>query len=58
MSWYDPGKFWSGDKVELVEPFELGGKVAVESGLEAGAGGELSAFEMTVDQLQVPDAST
>jgi hypothetical protein len=28
-SWYDPGKFWSGDAIELVPPFELGGEVAV-----------------------------
>jgi len=29
-SWYDPGKFWSGDAIELVPPFELGGEVAVD----------------------------
>jgi hypothetical protein len=29
-SWYDPGKFWSGDGIELVHPFELGGEVAVD----------------------------
>ncbi len=28
-SWYDPGKFWSGDRVGLVAPFRLGGEVAV-----------------------------
>jgi hypothetical protein len=28
-SWYDPGKFWSGDEIELVPPFSLGGEVAV-----------------------------
>ena len=28
-SWYDPGRFWSGDRVELVEPFALGPEVAV-----------------------------
>ena len=28
-SWYDPGKFWSGDAIELVPPFALGGEVAV-----------------------------
>ena len=28
-SWYDPGKFWSGDAIELVPPFELGGEIAV-----------------------------
>jgi hypothetical protein len=29
-SWYDPGKFWSGDRIELVAPFALDGEVAVE----------------------------
>ena len=28
-SWYDPGKFWSGDRIELEPPFALGGEVAV-----------------------------
>ena len=28
-SWYDPGRFWSGDDLELVPPFELGGEIAV-----------------------------
>jgi hypothetical protein len=28
-SWYDPGRFWSGDRIELVPPFELGREVAV-----------------------------
>jgi hypothetical protein len=28
-SWYDPGKFWSGDRIALVEPFALGGEIAV-----------------------------
>ena len=28
-SWYDPGRFWSGDGLELVPPFVLGGEVAV-----------------------------
>jgi hypothetical protein len=27
--WYDPGRFWSGDRIELVPPFELGPEVAV-----------------------------
>ncbi len=30
-SWYDPGKFWSGDRIELVESFTLGGEVPVIS---------------------------
>ena len=28
-SWYDPGRFWSGDHLELVPPFALGGEIAV-----------------------------
>jgi hypothetical protein len=28
-SWYDPGRFWSGDRIELVPPFNLAGEVAV-----------------------------
>ena len=31
-SWYDPGKFWSGDRIELVAPFFLGDEVAVRVG--------------------------
>src|ERR687896_663161 len=29
-SWYDPGRFWSGDRIELTPPFALGGELAVE----------------------------
>ena len=28
-SFYDPGRFWSGDRIDLVPPFALGGEVAV-----------------------------
>lgn len=28
-SWYDPGRFWSGDRIELVAPFALAHEVAV-----------------------------
>ena len=28
-SWYDPGRFWSGDRIELVPPFNLAAEVAV-----------------------------
>ncbi len=28
-SWYDPGRFWSGDHLGLVEPFALSGEIAV-----------------------------
>jgi hypothetical protein len=31
-SWYDPGRFWSGDRIDLVPPFELAGEVAVRTG--------------------------
>jgi hypothetical protein len=30
-SWYDPGKFWSGDRIALVTPFALGGEIAVRT---------------------------
>ena len=28
-SWYDPGRFWSGDHIDLVEPFALEAEVAI-----------------------------
>ncbi|MEJ7796954.1 MAG: hypothetical protein WKF42_00550 [Solirubrobacteraceae bacterium] len=28
-SWYDPGRFWSGDRLGLVAPFELSGEIPV-----------------------------
>jgi hypothetical protein len=28
-SWYDPGRFWSGDRIELVPPYALSAEVAV-----------------------------
>jgi hypothetical protein len=28
-NWYDPGRFWSGDQLGLVPPFDLAGEVAV-----------------------------
>jgi hypothetical protein len=30
-SWYDPGRFWSGDRIELVPPFTLGGEIPVRA---------------------------
>ncbi len=30
-SWYDPGKFWSGDHVGLTPPFRLAGEVGVRT---------------------------
>ena len=29
-SWYDPGRFWSGDRIDLVKPFALGGEIGVD----------------------------
>jgi hypothetical protein len=28
-SWYDPGRFWSGDRIELLAPFALSREIAV-----------------------------
>src|SRR5690606_28162377 len=28
-NWYDPGRFWSGDRLELEAPFSLSGEIAV-----------------------------
>jgi hypothetical protein len=28
-SWYDPGRFWSGDRIALEPPFSLGPEIAV-----------------------------
>jgi hypothetical protein len=28
-TWYDPGSFWSGDAIDLVPPFSLGGEIPV-----------------------------
>ena len=30
LSWYDPGRFWSGDDLDLSAGFRLGGEIAVE----------------------------
>jgi hypothetical protein len=30
-SWYDPGRFWSGDRTALVPPLALGGEIAVDA---------------------------
>ena len=32
ISWYDPGKFWSGDDLVLAEPFRLTDEIAVLPG--------------------------
>jgi hypothetical protein len=29
-SWYDPGRFWSGDRLDLLGGFRLGGEIPVE----------------------------
>jgi hypothetical protein len=31
-SWYDPGRFWSGDELRLASGFRLGGEIPVASG--------------------------
>jgi hypothetical protein len=41
-SWYDPGRFWSGDRVELVAPFALAGEVAVRTRQMTGMAGTAS----------------
>jgi hypothetical protein len=28
--WYDPGRFWSGDRIELAPPFALGGEILID----------------------------
>ena len=35
--WYDPGRFWSGDELDLEAGARLGGEIAVEQPREAGA---------------------
>jgi hypothetical protein len=30
-SWYDPGRFWSGDRIELEPPYALGAEIAVRA---------------------------
>jgi hypothetical protein len=29
-SWYDPGRFWSGDRLGLADPYRLGDEIAVD----------------------------
>ena len=31
-SWFDPGKFWSGDSLPLTEGYQLGEEIAVVLG--------------------------
>jgi hypothetical protein len=31
ISWYDPGKFWSGDELEMADGFSLGEEIAIRS---------------------------
>jgi hypothetical protein len=33
-SWYDPGRFWSGDRIQLVAPFALTAEIAVRSDMD------------------------
>jgi hypothetical protein len=40
-SWYDPGRFWSGDRIQLVPPFALTEEIAVrQPGDRAASPGE------------------
>jgi hypothetical protein len=34
-SWYDPGRFWSGDQIELLPPFALSDEIAVDQAAPA-----------------------
>ena len=36
-SFYDPGTFWSGDQIELNEPYALGGEIPVTPERHAGS---------------------
>jgi hypothetical protein len=38
-SWYDPGRFWSGDQLSLAPGFRLGGEIAVQIPGAAHGGG-------------------
>jgi hypothetical protein len=29
LGWYDPGRFWSGDRLPLLDGYRLGGEIAV-----------------------------
>lgn len=31
LNWYDPGRFWSGDGLQLSSGYELGGEIAVQA---------------------------
>ena len=36
--WYDPGRFWSGDELELLAGSRLGGEIAVQVPDSTGRG--------------------
>jgi hypothetical protein len=36
--WYDPGRFWSGDRIELVAPFALEAEIALATAPAGGNG--------------------
>ena len=37
-SWYDPGKFWSGDDLDLLSGFTLSGEIPIDIPHELPAG--------------------
>jgi hypothetical protein len=38
VNWYDPGRFWSGDRLELLGGSRLGSEIAVDVPLPADGG--------------------
>jgi hypothetical protein len=48
-NWYDPGRFWSGDDLELAEGARLGGEIAVNLPAQEPPAGSDGAAEGTAD---------
>ncbi|SJZ34969.1 hypothetical protein SAMN02745673_00048 [Marinactinospora thermotolerans DSM 45154] len=53
-NWYDPGRFWSGDDLDLVGGHRLGGEIAVDIPEEALAGRTRPAAERSRPRLRLP----
>lgn len=49
-NWYDPGRFWSGDRLPLAPGVELGAEIAVRLDAEDLAAGQRAARSGAVDQ--------